>query len=493
MVVSRFAVLAISCAIASVCGARDTAPVPAPNSRDTDILSLESPAAVGMPVWLHVSLAGRTIQYPFGIQPASFGCYEVEVRRNGQLLPRIASASSQAFDGMVIGGMSCGFLGLPGPSQHLGRIPLHLQYRFEQPGPYKVRCTLLKDWISDRTPMFQSAWVGIEIQPGSPQARAQWLAEVGARAPSDTVGLLTDFLPSILGVLNETSLRLLLPYLHHPESVVRRFAMYGLTYWPADQVAASVMQFVRTRGPSDVAVQFLARGAKGAVASYDSLIEAVIPYLQSDSDLLLLGAIAAVRAVNFMGKSQVSQAARARLADATIGAADHIASAANSQTAAEYASALGSLEDPRAHEILWRLVNRNVARGQAAAVLTWHPMLSDLPKLAELVLTPDGEGELDRELAILPSYLRKAYGEAALPFLEKMLAGSPSTWARVESARELVLAGRPAGFRFVTDAIEQDRRYRAELVRFLRDQFPELRQSDEAAILTFVKTRAAAK
>jgi hypothetical protein len=341
--------------------------------------------------------------------------------------------------------------------------------------------------------VLQSAWVGIEIQPGTPQDRARWLAEASAQAPADTVGLLTDFLPNILGIPDELSLQLLLPYLHHPESLVRRFAMYGLTYWPADQAAASVMQFVRTRGPSDVAVHFLARGVKGSVANYDSLLETVTPYLRSDSALLLQGAVTAMGAVSSMDKSRVSQAARARFANAAIGAADHVASAANPQTAAEYASALGSLEDSRAHEALWRLVNHNVAREQAAVALTWHPSLPDLPKLAELALTPGGEDGSDRGLRSLPYALHRAYGEAALPFLEKMLAGSTSTGVRTESARELVEAGRPAGFLFVADAIEQGRRYRAQMIQFLRDRFPELRQCDEAAILSFVKTRAAAK
>ncbi len=81
----------------------------------------------------------------------------------------------------------------------------------------------------------------------------------------------------------------------------------------------------------------------------------------------------------------------------------------------------------------------------------------------------------------------------ALPFRERTLAGAPSIRMRTESARTMVLAGRPAGFLFMADAIEQGRRYRAEMIRLLRDQFPELRQSGEAAILSFAKKRATAK
>jgi hypothetical protein len=89
--------------------------------------------------------------------------------------------------------------------------------------------------------------------------------------------------------------------------------------------------------------------------------------------------------------------------------------------------------------------------------------------------------------------LHRAYGDASLPFLEKMLSGSTSIWVRTESARELVLAGQPSGFLFMTDAIEHGRRYRAEMVQFLRDRFPELRQADEARIVSFLRAKSSTK
>jgi hypothetical protein len=484
----RLRLLVCSVSLASICLGQPAQP-PVENSVK---LSLERPAMVGMPVWLSVSAIGRVVSYPLDIRPAGFWCDEVEVRRDGRLLPRIASLETQAFDGIVIGGLMCGSLGLPSATRHQGRIPLHLQYRFDRPGAYEVRYSFHKDSPSESPPTLQSAWTRIDILPGGPRDRARWLAEMSAQAPTGTTDLLTDFLPSILGIPDAASFQLLLPYLYHPDNLVRQFAMFGLTYWPVQEAAASVMQLVRARGPSDAGVRFLVRGAKSVVANYDGLIESAIPYLRSDSTLLLGGAVAALQAVTFMKGSQLSQAVRTKAADALIGAADHIASTASPQTANDYASALGSLDDPRAHEVLWRLVNRNVAREQATASLTWHPSASDLPKLADLALAPGG-GELDRGLSSLPYHLHRAYGDASLPFLEKLLSGSTSIWVRTESARELVLAGRPSGFAFVADAIENGRRYSAEMIRFLRDQFPELRLGDEAGILSFVKAKASAK
>jgi hypothetical protein len=45
---------------------------------------------------------------------------------------------------------------------------------------------------------------------------------------------------------------------------------------------------------------------------------------------------------------------------------------------------------------------------------------------------------------------------------------------------------------FLVDTIEQNRRYRNEMVEFLRGQFPELRNADDAAMLAFVRARAMA-
>jgi hypothetical protein len=483
----RLRVFACSVGLVSICFGQPAQPL----VENSVKLSLERPAMVGMPVWLSVSATDRIVSYPFHICPACFLCDEVEVRRDGRLLPRIASLESQGFDGIWIRGNVCGSLSLPSATRHQGRIPLHLQYRFDQPGAYEVGYSY-RYWRSEDPPTIQSAWSRIDILPGGPRDRAQWLAEMSAQAPDGTTDLLTDFLPSILGIPDAASFQLLLPYLYHQDNSVRRFAMYGLTYWPVEQAATSVMQLVRTRGPSEVAVRFLVRGAKSVVANYDGLIESAIPYLRSDSALLLQGAVAALQAVNLMKGSQVSEAVRIKAADALIGAGGHIADTASSQTANDYASALGSLDDPRAHEALWRLVNRYVARQEAAIALTWHPSAADLPKLADLALAPGG-GELDRELSILPYHLHRACGDASLPFFEKMLSGSTSIGVRTQSARELVLAGRPSGFAFMADAIEHGRRYRAEMIQFLRDQFPELRQADEARILSIVQARATTK
>src|SRR5579863_576527 len=273
-------------------------PVTLPLGLDPIALSLDGPAAVGLPVWLKVRLPYEqegSLQYPFGIQPANFVCNVVEVRRDGRLLPRFANLKSQALRGIAMSGPICGQIGQPSRPQYSGRIPIHLQYRFDHPGVYEVRYTRRTHFIHPSAPPDQvSAWTRIEILPGGPRQRARWLAEKSGQAPTDANELLSDFLPSILGIPDEQSLSILREYLYHPDRLVREYAMYGLTYWPQEKAAESVWELMRVRGPTDEALRFLGSSREFAAAHADEIVGAAIPFLQSDAAVLLRGAVMAV-------------------------------------------------------------------------------------------------------------------------------------------------------------------------------------------------------
>ena len=223
-------------------------------------ISLERPAAVDLPVWLKIPASNPVESfYPFGLGlPVGFGCREVEVRRNGQMLSEIANIADQSKSSGIRAevGNPCGSVlydlvfGTV-RATHPPRLPLHLRYRFDQPGVYEVRYTENREQFSlPRGPTVWTAWTPIEIQPGSAESRASWLAEMRAHAPTDTVEALTDFLPSILGIPDPESLRLLGPYLYHPDKLVRRFAGVALTYWPAVQAGLVSRNGCEPTGPA---------------------------------------------------------------------------------------------------------------------------------------------------------------------------------------------------------------------------------------------------
>jgi hypothetical protein len=111
--------------------------------------------------------------------------------------------------------------------------------------------------------------------------------------------------------------------------------------------------------------------------------------------------------------------------------------------------------------------------------------------LAELLIQLGGADEDGRDLASLPYSLVRAYGDAAVPYLERAISESPYAFVRTQSAEELALRGRPVAFRFFLDAVENGRFYKQELVGWLKMQFPkELPTSGgDATVITFLKTR----
>jgi hypothetical protein len=179
------------------------------------VLSLAAPAYAGMPVWIHVEKPYGTgwLRYPYYTEPWNIGPGRFEVRFHGrdlELLPQIPYPPPNL--GMM--------LGLPRevPAKYLNRVPLHLVYPMDQPGSYQIRYT------EHRDPPQTSSWTTIEILPH----RKQTLA---APPPSDTVELLSNYLPSLLAARDEATLRLLTPYLNSKDSLVSHYAAYALNYF----------------------------------------------------------------------------------------------------------------------------------------------------------------------------------------------------------------------------------------------------------------------
>jgi hypothetical protein len=281
------------------------------------------------------------------------------------------------------------------------------------------------------------------------------------------------------------------PYLYHPDRLVREYAMYGLTYWSADEVAPKLWEWIRAQGPSDATVDFFLHLKEFSAPHTAELAELSIPYLQSNSPVLVYGALRALSAIVLPADSSASPDLRARAGDAMIRAAGHIIPL-DPENTNQFVADLGQLKDERSHDLLWDLVNRHrPGFGQALFALAWRKSPADLPKLAQLTLQPANGRPLDYEFGGLPNALHYAYGDASIPYLETMLQRSEFTWVRTNSSRELIQAGRPEGFAFVADAIANNRFYRQEMIQFMRDQFPELRQAGDPAVLKFVQARAA--
>ena len=453
-------------------------PLDTPNVGKVTI-TFEEPRQARGPVWVQIHLpAARYIQYPVRIVPDDLGCSEFEVRREGVLLPRRRPRIRGAIAGS---GSVCGSIGIPNhPMTHPGRLPLHLQYSLDSPGIYEVRYSYTSGMMRAGSSeiLFQSAWTPVEIRPESSM-------KIGAgSAPQDPAEILSDFLPSILGYPDSQRLSIVAQYLYHPVETVRHYAAFALGYWSADDVMRQVTNLAKTRGPSDVVV--------GEVLSTaPQLAGAMMRYLGSNDPLLVQGALRATREVMFFDRAKQFSPDLRKEAESTLFAfAENVVRVGDSQTVTDLAAALGSVPGRASHDLLWDFVRRRVAYSQSLTAITWHKDLTDLPKLAALLDGPPAADPWSYELSSLPYALHNAYGVAALPALENAIKNSNYTWVRMNCARELIPEGRPAGFAFAVDAIEQNRLYKGELMEFLRTHFPQLRSASDTDLLAFVKNQS---
>ena len=352
---------------------RSSSVVTVPLGKEGTTISFERSLRVGMPVWLKVTAPYRQdagIWYPFMVYPAAFGCNEVEVRRDGMPLKKFADIGTQAFGGVLINGNLCGGIGFRTERHFKNRLPLHLQYRFDQPGTYEIRLTMRHN-PQERAP-YVSPWTKIEILPADQSARRQWLEDKITHAPTDAADLLSDFLPSILGNPDDESLEALRPYLYHRDREVREYAGAGLTYWPEAMAAAKVWEWVRDQGPSDAAVRFLLHAKSFAAVHANELVDVSIPYLQSNSAVLALGALRAVTGFALAKDALASPAMRDRAGDALVDAVEH-ALTVDPENANEYVAALGQVQDARAFFLLTALADRGgLGSEQARIALTWR-------------------------------------------------------------------------------------------------------------------------
>jgi hypothetical protein len=443
--------------------------------RELPKLSVEGVARVGSPVWIDVDMpyGWGSVVYPVSSFPNDFGCNQLEVRQNGVALPRIAFSELTGHAGPGNGcGNDISIAGHPVP--HQGRLPLHLQYHFEKPGVYEVRYTRVRTIFNPEV-RFRSEWTRIEVlaaQPVRPRAQSQDPAEI-----------LRDTLPNLLGLPDSVSLSTILQYVYHPNESIRWYAAMGLGYWPVKEVEGRIAELIRTKGPSDVLVNL-------GISLPPDLIDPMLPYLKADDRVLLRGAILGVARLLVRPAGPLPAGAEARAETALVGAREHIVRTGIEQTVSDFAQALGVLHGEASRKVLWDLEELGIAREQSLIAITWRKDLRDLPRLGDLLTTPAAGDPMSRGLASLPYALRNGYGEAALPYLEVALKTSGYVWVQTNCARELILAGRAAGFAFIADAMEQNRTYKREMIEFVRERFPELKGTDDEAVLTFVKKRA---
>jgi hypothetical protein len=181
-------------------GGACSAPVSMWFSTRTALLSLEKPAYVHMPVWIHVDPPPPyAVSYPCQSGPWMPSIYEFEVRRNGKPLTPVpqplppanwAATSTEQCDGPNV----------------RSSLPLHLLYRFDEPGTYSVRLMARK---GDRV-LYNSEWTDMAIEPFSEEKRDLWLQSLESPIKANSRSSVSDVIPSLLAWPDEKALAVLL-------------------------------------------------------------------------------------------------------------------------------------------------------------------------------------------------------------------------------------------------------------------------------------------
>jgi hypothetical protein len=224
--------------------------------RKTITLLQERSAYTGMPVWVRVRTNGATssVEYPFSINPLGHPCIELEVRKDGMVLPPIVPKSrmKRETSRVSLSGNICGgFPWIPELQRRVVRLPLHLFYRFDKPGTYEVRYWQSAGRVSGDPEGERegSGWTEIKVLAASGEQRKNWLHEAPASVSAPREELLSDILPSLMGYDDPESLPILVSYLYNQDELVRSYTMWGLAdYFNRQEILVVLNDAIRRHG-----------------------------------------------------------------------------------------------------------------------------------------------------------------------------------------------------------------------------------------------------
>lgn len=454
---------------------------------------MADPAYTGLPIWIYAELGfPLEIRYPYGEDPGNFGPNKLEVKHENRVIEQESheasfSASAGPLDGSIA----------PASSPK-NRLPLHLQYALEKPGIYSVRWTEVRHSFQNgqmaEEVVAQSGWVDFEVRQSTPEQRKDWFEKQRARVPSDVGEFVGDLLPSLLAnAPDPQALQVVLERLYSTEPLIHACALGSLPLFREGDIRAQVVDILHRRGPAEGLAYEISWHAPWFQDQKEDIVRTVVSYLHARKDWQVAAALKMLVFVAHPGTFRwpADSEVPAKSDQAVLEAAPELMARSPevSQILAEY---LGGIKSPGSRHLLWQVAARpEPAHEQALIALTWIGDAQDLPRLAELLIQPGDADKYGRDLASLPYSLMRAYGDAAVPYLEGAVSVSPYAFVRTQSAEELALRGRSVGFRFFLDAVENGRFYKQELVGWLKMQFPkELPASaDDATVITFLKTR----
>jgi hypothetical protein len=470
-------------------------PVMVPFGKPKVVLSITSPAYVHMPVWIALDRPYPYYEtlYPYSLIPENFGGGRFEVKLNGVMLKPLENRRGGAQ--MMINGPLNGSIARADSPR--GRLPLHLQYRFDVPGKYEVRFVGTR-MATDPGHGFRSVqvdesdWTEIEILPYSAAQRRKWLLDQVSKMPSSPGLLLGDAIPGLLAFPDALSLSATLPALYHSDDAVRRYAAASLTMFDDALLTKQLTQMIREKGPTEEIARILDGKEDLFEGGHQAFVAALPTFLHSPSPLVQAGALQYLvwEQNHDWGKTPEFQNQRSALVlNIALAVLEH----SDAHLQQLLALALGSIKTDASRDLLWKMIESGTSEEQSRIAITWVGDSRDLPRLAGLLTRTDPADPYGRMSSSLPYSLHRAYGDASLPWLKQAARDAKQIFVRTSCAKELVLADQPEGFKYLLQAMGEMPTFKPEAMQFLRDRFPDLRDAPEGTVLAFLKGKAAAQ
>jgi hypothetical protein len=453
-------------------GGRHSASVEVLRAPERASISLDGEARVDGPVWIHVELPGsRGVSYPPMPLPWDFACDSFEVRKDGRTMAPIPHQSR----GMGYSGPPCrGIVNIGAPNAS-SLLPLHLQYRFDQPGVYEVRLSHYADFGRRADGLRdQSDWTPITVLPAVPRAAI-------TQRPQEPTEVVREFLPNLLALRDDETLQILVEYCYHASPRVRTYAENAIAYWPESVSEPRVLEALRSNGPSPAIVQELR-------SHTIDLANAAQKYLFSEDPLLFQGAIMAAGIV-LEKDSPVSPELRTQVGQLVLSATGNIGRG-DAQTTNDLISLVGQVHLDRTRDVLWKLADSHVGAEQALIAIAWQKNPEDLARIAAYVIAAPNETPPGASYSSIPYAMYNNFGAASLPRLREVLGKVQDPRLRAACAEQLMRAGDLAGFRFARDEFFASAAEKMRIRGLLRDIFPETRNDTDAQLEEFLRARA---
>jgi hypothetical protein len=432
-------------------------------------ISLDGVARVDGPVWIHVELPGSLgLSYPQMSNPWDFGCTRFEVRKDGNLLPPLSHPPV----GGIYNGPPCpGEMSLRNTNGVKSRLPLHLQYRFTEPGVYEIRLTLEPPLFAGRGAIkAQSDWTPIQVVPAASRT-------IPSTHPDNPTEILSTFLPDLLAHPDDEALSVVLEYLYHPNVYVRQYASAALSLWPQSVVDSRRAETLRTKGPTP---------PTGDPMATQQAVEAALPWFSSSDPVLFKRAITDAR--NALDPTAtINPETRSLLEQALIAGVPNL-DRADAQTIDDFVSVLGRIHNERVHDVLWSLADRHTGTEQALIAIASQNDPKDFPRLAVLLIEVPADAPPGKTLSGVPHAMSAL--AASRSWLETVLAKAQSPAVRIRCAQELMRVYDRAGFAFARDAFENNLSWKDEIGTVVNEEFPETRDKSDTEMVAFLRGRS---